>query len=182
MTYVVQSTRSNGDFITDTIYNQFVTNIADHDSRLTTVESGSGYTDIALGSIIMYCRALSTLSAKWHVCDGTSGTPDLRSKFILGSGSTYYQNDRGGATQHDHDLGTTTTKGAHTHSSNFTSNYSNGSTGTYAGGGSTNADSHTHSAILSSGSSGEHYHSQSGWANKSNLPPYVALYYIMRIA
>ena len=36
------------------------------------------------------------------MCDGTNGTPDLRNKFVVGSGDTYSPSDFGGDTQHKH--------------------------------------------------------------------------------
>ena len=36
----------------------------------------------------------------WHICDGTNGTPDLRDRFIVGSGSSYDVGDKGGEAKH----------------------------------------------------------------------------------
>ena len=36
----------------------------------------------------------------WHICDGTNGTPDLRDRFIVGSGSSYNVGDKGGEAKH----------------------------------------------------------------------------------
>lgn len=36
----------------------------------------------------------------WHICDGTNGTPDLRDRFIVGSGSSYKVGDKGGEAKH----------------------------------------------------------------------------------
>ena len=41
---------------------------------------------LPVGTIIPYSGSLGSLSAKWHVCDGTGGTPDLRDKFLMGQG------------------------------------------------------------------------------------------------
>jgi len=39
----------------------------------------------------------STAPSGWAFCDGSNGTPDLRSRFIVGAGSTYSSGNTGGA-------------------------------------------------------------------------------------
>ena len=36
----------------------------------------------------------------WHICDGTNGTPDLRDRFIVGSGNAYAVGNTGGEATH----------------------------------------------------------------------------------
>lgn len=55
----------------------------------------SGFGTIPLGGIIMWSGA--TVPAGWKLCNGNNGTPDLRNRFIVGSGSTYSIGDKGGA-------------------------------------------------------------------------------------
>ena len=43
-------------------------------------------TSIPIGGIIMWSGAF-TLPSNWKLCDGTNGTPDLRGRFVLSSGS-----------------------------------------------------------------------------------------------
>lgn len=50
---------------------------------------------VPVGGIIMWGG--STIPQGWYLCDGTSGTPDLRGRFILGSNSTLALNSTGGA-------------------------------------------------------------------------------------
>lgn len=38
--------------------------------------------------------------AHWHICDGTNGTPDLRDRFIVGSGNAYAIGNTGGEAKH----------------------------------------------------------------------------------
>jgi hypothetical protein len=47
------------------------------------------------GMIVMYTGA--TAPAGWAICNGTSGTPDLRDRFIIGAGSSFAINATGGA-------------------------------------------------------------------------------------
>ena len=58
----------------------------------TTV--GGGF--VPVGGIIMWSGA--TVPAGWGLCDGTQNTPDLRNRFIVGSGSSYANGAQGGAT------------------------------------------------------------------------------------
>jgi len=41
--------------------------------------------------------AVVDIPTGWSICDGTSGTPDLRDRFIVGAGTTYTLGDTGGA-------------------------------------------------------------------------------------
>lgn len=40
-----------------------------------------------IGGIIMWSGSVATVPEKWHLCDGTNGTPDLRNRFIVGAGN-----------------------------------------------------------------------------------------------
>lgn len=40
-----------------------------------------------VGGIIMYSGAVAAIPSGWALCNGASGTPDLRDKFIIGAGS-----------------------------------------------------------------------------------------------
>jgi microcystin-dependent protein len=51
------------------------------------------------GVIAMWSGSLNDIPDGWVVCDGTNGTPDLRDKFIVGSGREYPQNATGGSAQ-----------------------------------------------------------------------------------
>ena len=53
--------------------------------------------DADVGVISMWCGSLQTLPAAWQLCDGTGGTPDLRDKFVVGSGGGYVQGSTGGS-------------------------------------------------------------------------------------
>ena len=37
------------------------------------------------GAITMWAGTLATIPSGWHLCDGTSGTPDLRARFVRGA-------------------------------------------------------------------------------------------------
>ncbi|MFL9934281.1 phage tail protein [Paraburkholderia sp. RL18-103-BIB-C] len=49
------------------------------------------------GMIIMWAGTLAAIPAKWHICDGTAGTPDLRSRMVIGAGGSYAVGAIGGS-------------------------------------------------------------------------------------
>src|SRR6185369_11516031 len=57
------------------------------------VDGGS----IPAGIIAMWAGLLSNIPSGWHLCDGQSGTPDLRSKFIKGAAAGADPGATGGA-------------------------------------------------------------------------------------
>lgn len=64
------------------------------------------------GCIIKWSGTLATIPAGWHLCDGTSGTPDLRDRFTVGAGITFTPGAVGGSSAIS---GTTSTAGSHSH-------------------------------------------------------------------
>lgn len=94
-----------------------------------TATPGTLNTPIAAGIIAMWSGAVGAVPSGWHLCDGTSGTPDLRDRFIVGAGSTYSVGATGGAATvtlnesqipgHTHAIsatGSSDTAAAHSHS------------------------------------------------------------------
>lgn len=116
---------------------------------------------VPVGGIILWSGSIASIPSNWELCDGTSGTPDLRDRFVLGAGSTYTPGTTGGSY-------TTTSGGAHTHG---------GVTGSTAG---------TFDAVLGEGleftPTHTHTISSDGAHTHSAQPPYYALAYIMRTA
>ena len=178
-------------------------------TAILEVASVGGSGSLPKGSIIMWSDP--TVPEGWQICDGTNDTPDLRDKFVVGAGNTYDLDATGGskdaiAASHTHTASTNST-GAHTHtlsgSTNTTGNHthtiainatsSNGS-GCYSsnfGSGiatkaSTTAGNHSHSLSGTAASAGAHTHTitvasagESG--TDKNLPPYYAIYYIIKM-
>lgn len=138
-------------------------------------------TSFVSGMIMLWSGSSATIPSGWVICDGTNSTPDLRSRFVVGAGSTYAVGATGGSADaivvsHTH----TATVTDPTHSHPITVNYTTGSgsgqqpavnTGQDAGPVSTDAAS-TGITVSNSttGSSG----------TNANLPPYYALCYIMK--
>ena len=87
------------------------------DADLLDGQNGDYYADIAArlgytplrsftGLIVMWSGSVASIPVGWALCDGTSGTPDLRGRFIVGAGGDFEPTDIGGATNHNH-TGTT---------------------------------------------------------------------------
>jgi microcystin-dependent protein len=116
-----------------------------------------------LGAIIMWSGDIDTngnpiiggtADTNWQICDGSNGTPDLRDRFVVGSGSSYLTGDVGGANSvaltvsempgHNHyfsDISSET--GGHSHSfSDYTDS----------------AGSHSHGFSGSTNTTGTHQH------------------------
>lgn len=63
-----------------------------------TVAGGS----IPAGIIVMWAGLLASIPSGWALCDGTQGTPDLRSTFIKGAAAGVNPGATGGAATHTH--------------------------------------------------------------------------------
>lgn len=56
---------------------------------------------IPLGLIAIWSGTLATIPAKWALCNGQNGTPNLQDKFVMGGGSTA-PGASGGSNAHTH--------------------------------------------------------------------------------
>tara|TARA_B100000965_G_scaffold281531_1_gene239424 strand:- start:4061 stop:5638 length:1578 start_codon:yes stop_codon:yes gene_type:complete len=166
-------------------------------SNLSIAGSGGGM--IPVGGIIIWSGAQNAIPTGWALCDGSSGRPDLRNRFVVGAGSTYSV----GATGGDKDAYTV----SHTHTTNSTGSHAHGvsdpghlhsylrTTNFASGGGdasnrrapfqetSTNTAGNFTGISISSGGSHSHSVNSSGSSGTNkNLPPYYALCYIIKLA
>ena len=94
--------------------------------KWTATNDGSNYFDLGGGvpsnTIVMYHG--SSAPNGWAICNGSNGTPDLRDKFVVASGTTYTRTNSGGyaqpqLVQHSHNYNMTSTGnsgGGHSHS------------------------------------------------------------------
>ncbi len=155
---------------------------------------------VPVGMISMWSGTVGTIPSGWALCDGSKGTPDLKGRFVVGSGDTYSVGDKGGEEKHTltesempghvHSA-TTSLAGSHTHrvkdgQGGSSTNSVYGENGT-----SPNLAGQDRSKGWVSGSSliettGGHSHSVSvhsagGNQSHENRPPYFALAYIMFI-
>lgn len=136
------------------------------------------------GCIVLWSGSIASIPSGWLLCNGSSGTPDLRDRFIVGAGSAYAVAATGGTADavvvsHTHTASTIATDSGHTHSSNANGAPNGGGAG---------------SAMTNSGNS-PGYATTTGNANitasttvnsagvsgtNQNLPPYYALAYIQK--
>ena len=127
------------------------------------------------GAIILWSGSLGSIPTGYVLCDGNNSTPDLRDRFVVGSGSTYAVGATGGSADaitvsHTHTL----TDPGHSHGLPSTP-YITGGGNQWSSGSFGLAYSSTNSAttgitLASTGTSG----------TNANLPPYYALAYIMK--
>jgi hypothetical protein len=137
------------------------------------------------GGIIMWSGSIGSIPSGWLLCNGSSGTPDLRDRFIVGAGSTYAVAATGGTADavvvsHNHSATSNVSDPGHFHPIP-----SWAGTG-FVGGGSTTPSSLVNNATYntSSASTGISVSTTVNAAGVSgtnaNLPPYYALAYIMK--
>jgi microcystin-dependent protein len=93
---------------------------------------------VPAGVILLWSGSVASIPSGWALCNGSSGTPDLRDRFVVGAGSTYAVAATGGA---DSITLNSTQIPSHTHTfSATTGNMSANSTHTHT----INDPGHTH--------------------------------------
>ena len=102
------------------------------------------YTLFPIGGIILWSGSVASIPANWAICDGTSGTPNLRDRFVVGAGSTYAVAATGGAATVTLD---TTQIPAHSHTADGDLTAAS-------------AGAHTHTVSGSTNTTGSHRHTQ----------------------
>jgi len=108
------------------------------------------------GMIMLWAGSVESIPSGWHLCDGTMGTPDLVSRFIMGAGVSMPPGYPGGTGTHVHAF----TGDGHSHEV-------------------------LEGNQIQSGSGWDHHVDTvpaTGITNTaSNLPPYYTLCYIMKL-
>ena len=123
------------------------------------------------GMIILWADPLGTGLAPtgWAFCVGGPGIPDLRDRFVVGAGGAYTLNDTGGADDH---LLTLDNLPDHTHDGTGQL-VTPGVSGTNSGGG----FSFTNGSFVTGGIAAPWV----GGTPVPTIPPYYALYYIIKL-
>lgn len=137
------------------------------------------------GSIMLWSGSVASIPSGWLLCNGASGTPDLRDRFLVGAGSTYAVAATGGSANaivvsHNHTATSVVTDPQHTHEVFCGTTTGPQSIPPSDGDGNQPQFSQTTTSsatgitvattVASTGSSG----------TNANLPPYYALAYIMK--
>lgn len=186
------------------------------DTQLVTERAVSQSIDVVsagiipVGGIILWSGSAATIPARWALCDGLNGTPDLRGRFVVGAnnstGDTTYPGLSVGATggnanaivvSHSHDA-TTAARGSHIHGLRDGQGGDQTNTITRDGGNLSGQDAQSNADTLGRvngfftsteimRTAGEHTHpitveSEGSSGTNANLPPYYALAYIMRVS
>lgn len=137
------------------------------------------------GGIIMWSGSIGSIPTGWLLCDGSSGTPDLRDRFLVGAGSTYSVNGTGGSANatlvaHTHTGTTSIPNQPHVHFYNKLESVGSGGNVTVQEGSSwlfgvdsTSLNNVDHVHTFTSDSTG-------GSGTNANLPPFYALAFIMK--
>ena len=132
----------------------------------------SGNDLLPAGVIVMWSGAANNIPAGWALCDGGSGHPDLRNRFIVGAGGNYSVGSTGGEDKH---VLTAAEMPSHSHSTTFktvgyTSSW-NGSMEAMSGEG---KDKNNGDRTKGTSSTG-------GGAAHENRPPFYALCFIIKL-
>lgn len=92
---LVDGTITNSKIADGTIINS---KISDGTISKTKLDTSLQEALMPIGAIIMWSG--NTIPNRWHLCDGTNGTPDLRNRFIVGAGDEYSIGNTGGEKEH----------------------------------------------------------------------------------
>ena len=151
------------------------------------------------GMITLWYGSSNAVPKGWHICDGTAGTPDLRDKFIIAAGGKYDFLSTGGeekVTLTTQQMPSHKHPGSRTDETNLTGTFkaqlrkkNSYATGVFTGymeygddWKSGSAANHVHVVTFN----GRHSHSintsaAGGGQAHNNMPPYIALFYIMKL-
>jgi hypothetical protein len=139
---------------------------------------------IPSGVIVMWSGSVASIPSGWLLCNGSSSTPDLRDRFVVGAGSTYAVAATGGSANavvvsHTHTATSVVTDPSHTHGP---ASIVSRSAGTAFGGYNVNLQmSDTTIVGATTGITVATTNASTGVsATNANLPPYYALAYIMK--
>jgi hypothetical protein len=139
---------------------------------------------IPSGAIVLWSGSIGSIPSGWVLCNGSSGTPDLRDRFIVGAGSTYAVAATGGTADavvvaHTHTATSTVTDPGHLHSQSESTNF--GSGGSPIVGPQANPSSGTTNTASTGITVGTSISTAGTSGTNANLPPYYALAYIMKV-
>jgi len=166
---------------TSTLGNELIANSSAGTAGQALLSRGAGLSPqwgaaFVTGMIMLWSGSVASIPSGWLLCDGSNSTPDLRSRFVVGAGSTYAVGATGGSADAivvSHTHSATVTDPGHAHQVNASNVAGSATFGASSGGGTLTTNSATTGisvAISTTGSSG----------TNANLPPYYALAYIMK--
>ena len=136
---------------------------------------------VPAGGIIMWSGAIGSIPSGWALCDGNNGTPDLTNKFVIGAGNSYAVDATGGSkdavvVSHSHGI----SDPGHDHDIRYTN--SGSGDGYIEESGTGEAPNSPDTVSIQSATTGITINSEGVSGTDKNLPPYLALAYIMKLA
>ncbi len=151
---------------------------------ITNPQTGGVSSDIPIGGIVLWYGSASAVPSGYSICDGTSGNPDIRAKFIRGASSNAELLTTGGSASHLHSGGGSGYESDHSHNFSGTTSANNSYGVTSPLNTSTHAPyGHTHAYSGNTSSDGGHSHDQSGVSSLNNhIPLCKVLYWLKRIS
>ena len=137
---------------------------------------------VPAGGIIMWSGATNAIPSGWALCDGNNGTPNLTNKFVIGAGNSYAVNATGGSkdavvVSHTHGITEPNGGQGHKHTMEYTNSDSNDGRSEESGNGGLAG---THDTSFAT--TGISINTEGVSGTDKNLPPYLALAYIMKLA
>jgi len=140
-------------------------------SQILGLQSG-----VPIGTIVMWSNyGEAGIPSGWALCDGQAGRPDLRNRFVVGSGSSYNVGNTGGSADaivvsHAHSI----TDPGHSH-------------GVFLGGSSSGAGFNSNNRSISlpattTATTGITIAAAGESGANANLPPYYAVAFIIKIS
>ena len=145
------------------------------------IQNNSGDQDLHIGLIALWIGTLASIPAPWVLCDGGSGTPDLRGQFVRGANTLGDIGSTGGNVSHGHTAtGHTHAVASHNHTvaaaAGAASNATAGATAVATG-------AHTHPSWANTGASS--FTSGSGTPAVANYtdtqPPFYTVAFIQLV-
>jgi len=145
----------------------------------TNLDVAQAVYSVPSGGIILWSGSTASIPTGWFLCNGSNSTPDLRSRFLVGAGSTYAVGATGGSADaitvsHSHTA--TVTDPGHFHTM---SGVNGANTAGPLAAASTSADTRNLTSTIATGVTVANSTTGSSGTN-ANLPPYYALAYIMK--
>ena len=143
-----------------------------------TVQGIGGF---VTGMILLWSGAANAIPSGWTLCNGSNSTPDLRNRFVIGSGSSYNVGAQGGSkdavvVSHNHDV----TDPQHDHNVEVVTDSGSGPAGSTVDQNSSNGNGYVDTTGIRNASTGISIQNRGVSGTDKNLPPYYALCYIMK--
>ena len=146
-----------------------------------TWENPTSIGGVPSGGIIIWQGAANAIPTGYVICDGQNSTPDLRNRFVIGAGDTYSVGNYGGSANavvvsHSHGAA-----GSHQHTQDAHPPHYDAENVQFNGWAVSTGGNADYNNANVGNSTGSHTHGSTGEsATGKNLPPFMALCYIMK--